>query len=212
MSDYSRSSMKRLLDLAIAVPGLIVLSPVLLLISVLIAIGDRGPVFFTQERVGKGGSRFRMYKFRTMITRAEKVGGQLTVRHDKRITRIGRLLRKTKIDELPQLLNVVFGDMSLVGPRPEVPRYVDMYTPEQREVLQLPPGITDPASIKYRSESDLLARSEDPERTYVEQIMPDKITLNLEYAEHASLAGDLRLILETLLTVAAGRDPGGTAR
>ena len=190
---------KRTFDLCLTLPGLLLVSPVLLVAAALIWCDDRGPVFFRQQRVGRGGAAFAMWKFRTMVVNAEQLGKQITIGRDPRITRVGAWLRKTKIDELPQLFNVITGEMSLVGPRPEVPRYVALYSPEQRRVLELPPGITDLASIKYRRESELLAAAEDPERTYIEEVMPEKIRINLAYAERASLAADAFVILQTLL-------------
>lgn len=167
----------------------------------LIKLDDKGPVFFRQERVGYKGRPFRIWKFRTMVVDAEKIGKPLTVGRDPRITRVGYWLRKFKLDELPQLFNVLVGEMSLVGPRPEVPKYVALYTPEQRKVLDLVPGITDPASIKYRDESEILGRSPDPDRTYLEEIMPEKIRLNLEYAAHATVWSDFIIVLKTLFRV-----------
>lgn len=192
---------KRLFDLAFVLPGLFVLSPVFLLITVLVAVTDRGPVLFGQERVGRNGIPFRMLKFRSMYIDAEKCGGQLTVGSDPRVTSVGRWLRKAKLDELPQLINVLRGEMSLVGPRPEVPRYVKLYTPEQRAVLQLTPGITDLASVKYRNESEVLAQSTDPEKTYIEEIMPEKIAINLSYAANASVFSDFITILRTFARI-----------
>ncbi len=192
---------KRLFDLAAAGAGLVVLAPLLVAIGVLILMEDGRPVFFRQERVGRDGRPFRIWKFRTMVVDAERRGGAITVGRDPRITRVGHWLRRFKLDELPQLWNVVRGEMSLVGPRPEVPRYVALYTPEQRRVLSLVPGITDPASIAYRDEAALLADSDDPERLYVERIMPDKIRINLDYAARRSLWSDVRVILETLRKV-----------
>lgn len=192
---------KRAVDLLGASLGLLLLSPALLIVSLAIWLGDRGPVLFGQQRVGLGGRPFRMWKFRTMVVDAEKLGGKLTVEGDPRVTRVGHWLRKTKLDELPQLLNVVKGEMALVGPRPEVQRYVDRYTEEQRRVLDLVPGITDPASIAYRDESEILAREADPEAAYIERIMPDKIRINLEYAQRASVVTDLGVILRTLTRV-----------
>jgi lipopolysaccharide/colanic/teichoic acid biosynthesis glycosyltransferase len=190
---------KRAVDVCGALLGLIVLAPLFALVGVAIAIAGRGgPVFFAQERVGRGGVSFRMWKFRTMVVDAERVGAQLTVGADPRITGVGRWLRRFKIDELPQLLNVLRGEMSLVGPRPEVPRYVALYTVEQRAVLDLVPGITDPASIRYSDESTELAHSDDPERLYVDEIMPEKIRLNLEYAERATPWSDVIVVLSTL--------------
>jgi lipopolysaccharide/colanic/teichoic acid biosynthesis glycosyltransferase len=193
---------KRAFDLAVALPGLVAIAPIGALVAAAIRLEDGGPVFFRQPRVGKGGRLFRIWKFRTMRVGAEKAGGSLlTVGADPRITRVGGLLRRYKLDEFPQLLNVVTGEMSLVGPRPEVPRYVKLYTDDQRRVLELVPGITDPASIRFRRESELLAASADPEATYVDEIMPEKIRLNLEYTGRASPLGDLRLILETILKI-----------
>ena len=193
--------LKRLFDLFCTVPGVIVLSPVFFIVSLIIKLTDNGPVFFKQERIGYRGKPFKMLKFRTMIVDAEKLGGQLTVGNDKRITKIGAILRRIKIDELPQLFNVLEGEMSLVGPRPEVPKYVQMYSDKQRLVLELVPGITDPASIKFRNESEILAMADDPEQVYVENIMPEKIRLNLEYARDASLISDLKTVLQTILKI-----------
>lgn len=192
---------KRLFDLFWSLLGLAVLWPLFLLIALLIKLEDGGPVFFRQERVGYKGHPFHIWKFRTMVVDAEKRGKLLTVGRDPRITRVGYWLRRFKIDELPQLINVTLGQMSLVGPRPEVPQYVALYTPEQREVLELVPGITDPASIAYRHENDLLACSPDPERTYIEEIMPEKIRLNLEYARRATIWTDLVVILQTIISL-----------
>ncbi len=194
----SRRWSKRFFDLFWTIPGLLLLTPLFLVVAISIKLDDGGPVFFRQERVGQGGKHFRIWKFRTMVVNAEKIGRQITVGRDPRITRVGHWLRKYKLDELPQLFNVLSGDMTLVGPRPEVPRYVALYTPEQRAVLDLLPGITDPASVRYRHESELLAQSNDPERTYIEEIMPEKIRINLAYAEHASLLRDFWVILQTL--------------
>lgn len=205
--------LKRLLDLIFTLPALILLIPLFVAVAVAIKIDDRGPVFFLQERVGCRGKIFLLWKFRSMQPAVPRAGNanifstpppQLTVGEDPRITRAGRWLRRTKIDELPQLINVFKGEMSLVGPRPEVPRYVALYSGEQRRVLELIPGITDPASIKYRRESDLLALSPDPEQTYIEQIMPEKIRINLEYARRATLFTDFKVILTTLRLVLKG--------
>ena len=190
--------MKRLFDLSGTILGLILLAPVLVVVAVLVKLEDHGPVFFRQMRVGRGGCTFRVWKFRTMIPDAERRGGTLTIGADPRTTRVGRWLRHAKVDELPQLFNVLAGDMSLVGPRPEVPRYVALYSADQRRVLELIPGITDPASIKYSRESDLLARAPDPERYYTAIVMPDKIRINLNYAAQASRWTDLKVVLDTL--------------
>ena len=192
------SLQKRLFDLFFAIPGFLLLSPFFYLAAMAIKLDSPGPVFFRQLRVGRQGRYFHLVKFRTMLANAEKLGPQITVGKDSRITPLGELLRKTKVDELPQLFNVLAGDMSLVGPRPEVPRYVSLYSQEDKRVLELMPGITDPASIKYRQESEILAESPDPERTYIEVIMPEKIEINLAYALKATVFSDLRVVLETL--------------
>ena len=193
--------LKRAMDIVVSGGALLVLWPVLLLVALLIVIDDPGPVFYRQVRVGKGGKEFRIFKFRTMVVDADKKGLAITVGRDNRITRMGALLRKTKLDELAQLLNVFVGDMSFVGPRPEVPKYVGMYTPYQRQVLLVRPGITDYASIAYRNENDLLAGAEDPERMYIDVIMPDKIELNMKYLREISPLADIRLILSTIVAV-----------
>jgi lipopolysaccharide/colanic/teichoic acid biosynthesis glycosyltransferase len=189
---------KRLFDLLFSFVGLILLAPLFLLVAVWITLDSKGPVFFKHLRVGKGFTPFALYKFRTMVDRAADRGPPITVDGDSRITRAGRLLRRYKIDELPQLINVFRGEMSLVGPRPEVSRYVQMYREHYADILAVHPGITDFASIKYRSESALLAQAEEPSKYYVEVILPDKIQLAKEYARSASLSLDLRLILLTL--------------
>ncbi|MEN6356353.1 MAG: sugar transferase [Armatimonadota bacterium] len=189
---------KRLFDLCFTSAGLIVLWPVLLVTAIIIKLDDKGPVFFRQERIGLHGKPFGMWKFRTMVVDAEKIGMQLTVGKDTRITRAGRFLRKSKLDELPQLFNVFMGEMSLVGPRPEVKRYVELYSQQQRAVLDIPPGITDPASIRYRDESTVLAQASDPESAYINEVMPEKIRLNLDYALHSSVLSDFWIILKTL--------------
>ena len=194
---------KRVMDIAISAAALCVLWPVFLLIALAIVIDDPGPVFYRQVRVGRGGRPFRIFKFRTMVVDADKKGLSITVGRDSRITRVGALLRKTKLDELAQLLNVLCGQMSFVGPRPEVPRYVELYTPYQRQVLLVRPGITDYASIAYRNENDLLAGADDPEKMYIETIMPDKIELNMKYLREISPLADLRLILKTVIAVIA---------
>lgn len=178
--------------------GLIILLPIFILISFFIFISDGGKIFFRQKRVGKNGIDFNLIKFRTMKSSAEKQG-QLTIGStDSRITKVGYYLRKMKFDELPQLLNVLFGDMSLVGPRPEVRKYVDLYNEEQKKVLSVKPGITDNASIKYFAESDLLAKSENPEKTYIEIIMPEKLKINLEYIQNPSIGKDFAIIFRTI--------------
>jgi len=204
-------SIRRAIDAAAASLGLVALSPVLLGIALAIATDSRGPILFRQERVGKRGKAFKILKFRSMRPDAERVGGQLTVGTDPRVTRVGHFLRAWKLDELPQLWNVLVGDMSLVGPRPEVPRYVALYSQQQRRVLEVRPGITDPASIAFRDESETMAGHPDPERLYVETILPEKLRLNLAYLERRTVLTDLALILTTLRAV-LGRDhtPRGT--
>jgi len=198
---------KRVFDLFFTVPGLIILLPFFALIALWIKLDSKGPVFYRQERVGRYGETFKIYKFRTMVENADKIGGAITIGNDPRITKVGRFLRKYKIDELPQLINVLKGEMSLVGPRPEVSKYVNLYTSEQREVLNLIPGITDPASIKYRNENILLAACIDtygasyaPEQLYIQEIMPDKIRINLEYASKATIFTDFTIILKTIFS------------
>ena len=185
-------ALKRLMDVVISGCALLVLWPLLLLIALAIKIDDPGPVFYRQVRVGRNGKEFRIFKFRTMVVDADKKGLQITVGRDSRITRVGAFLRKTKLDELAQLLNVLAGEMSFVGPRPEVPKYVDLYTPYQRQVLLVRPGITDYASIAYRNENDLLEGAQDPERMYIDEIMPAKIELNMKYLHEISPLADIR--------------------
>ena len=190
---------KRLFDIVCAALGLLVLSPVLLVCALLVGLTSPGGVLFRQERIGKNGVPFTIYKFRSM--RKDNAGLKISTSGDSRITPVGRVLRKAKLDELPQLWNVLKGDMSFVGPRPEVKEYADLYTPEQRQVLRVRPGITGLASIRYRNENDLLSASADPNRTYIEEVMPAKLALDLEYIPRACVSYDVRLILETLVTV-----------
>jgi lipopolysaccharide/colanic/teichoic acid biosynthesis glycosyltransferase len=195
------STAKRALDVVGASLGLLALAPLFALVAALIKLQDGGPVFFRQVRVGRYGRHFRIWKFRTMVMDAERRGGTLTVGDDPRITRLGHVLRTSRIDELPQLLNVLAGEMSLIGPRPEVPKYADLYGPFERNVLVLTPGMTDPASIKYRHESTVLGQMDDPEAFYVNAVMPDKIRLNLEYAARATIWSDLLVIGRTIGTL-----------
>jgi lipopolysaccharide/colanic/teichoic acid biosynthesis glycosyltransferase len=192
---------KRLFDLLLAFSGLIILLPFFVLISIWIVLDSRGGIFYRQTRVGKNGVDFRLWKFRSMRPDSDKKGLLTVGGRDPRITRSGYFLRKTKMDELPQLINVLVGDMSFVGPRPEVRKYVDLYTAEQRKVLNVRPGITDLASLQYFEESELLAKSADPEKTYIEEIMPAKLKLNLEYIHKANLATDLRMIFSTIARI-----------
>ncbi|MGI9040575.1 MAG: sugar transferase [Gemmatimonadales bacterium] len=192
---------KRALDVVGSALGLVLLSPALVLIAVLIRREDGGPVFYRPLRVGQGGRSFRLWKFRTMVVDADRIGAGLTVGDDPRITRIGRALRGHKLDELPQLIDVLLGEMSLVGPRPEAPEYVALYTEDQRKVLDLIPGITDPASIKYANESQLLALADDPQELYVTEIMPEKILINLDYARAATVLSDIGVVVRTLARI-----------
>ena len=191
--------MIRLLDLIFSVIGLIILSPLFLLVMLWIVIDSRGPVFYRQVRVGRNGIDFRLFKFRSMRVNADKAGLLTVGGRDNRITNAGYYLRKFKIDELPQLLNVLKGEMSLVGPRPEVRKYVDLYTPDQQKVLQVRPGITDMASIAYKNENELLAKSADPEKTYIEEVMPEKLKLNMVYIDDPSLINYLKIIVKTII-------------
>lgn len=197
-------ALKRAMDIVLSAGGIAVLSPVLLLIALAIVLDSRGGVFYRQVRVGRNGREFRIFKFRTMVSDADKRGLLITVGADSRITRVGKILRKTKLDELAQLFNVLKGDMSFVGPRPEVPRYVAMYTPAQRNVLLVRPGITDYASVAYRDENDLLAGADDPERVYIEEIMPAKLELNRQYLSQIGVLTDIKLIFSTVLAVVRG--------
>lgn len=193
--------MKRLFDIIFSFLGLTVLSPLFLLLAVWIKLDSRGPVFYRQVRVGRHNRDFRIFKFRSMRVGSDK-GSLVTIGgRDPRVTRSGYYIRKFKLDELPQLINVLIGDMSFVGPRPEVRKYVDMYTTEQLHVLDVRPGITDEASIAYRNENELLATAADPERFYIETVMPDKLRINLQYVQNHSLWGDIKLIFKTLSVV-----------
>jgi lipopolysaccharide/colanic/teichoic acid biosynthesis glycosyltransferase len=190
--------MKRILDLVVSLIGLICLLPLLLLVAVLIKLDSTGPVLFRQTRMGMRFRPFQILKFRTMVQDSSR-GQSITVGDDPRITRVGRFLRKTKIDELPQLINVFKGEMTFVGPRPEVPHYVELFRQDYEEILKIRPGITDLASIKYRNEAALLGQSKNPEEEYVTRVLPDKISLGREYVRCSSLAFDLRLIFRTFL-------------
>jgi lipopolysaccharide/colanic/teichoic acid biosynthesis glycosyltransferase len=193
---------KRLFDLLLSSLGLLVLAPLLLLIALLIKLDSPGPVMFRQERVGRYGQPFRIHKFRTMRHGPAGQGLQITVGADRRITRVGGFLRASKLDELPQLLDVWLGDMSLVGPRPEVPRYVAHYPADVRDkVLSVRPGITDIASIEYRDESAVLARAADPEHAYIHEVLPHKLALAAQYVDRSSVGLDLWLIWRTLVAI-----------
>jgi len=190
---------KRLFDLVMAFLGILLFFPLLLLVALLIKLDSPGPIFFRQERIGKGFRPFLIYKFRTMVHDAPRKGGSITVGADPRITRLGRILRKTKLDELPQLFNILRGEMSFVGPRPEVRQYVELFRQDYEEILQVRPGITDLASLTYRHEADILGRAEHPEKEYVQSILPNKIRLAKEYLRRSSLFFDVTLICKTLL-------------
>jgi len=193
--------MKRFLDIVFSLLVLAVGLPFGLVIALLIVLDSKGPVFYRQVRVGRNNVDFRLYKFRTMCVEADR-GSLITVgADDARITRIGAFLRKFKIDEFPQFLNILKGEMSIVGPRPEVRKYVDLYTTEQMRVLSVRPGLTDYASIRYVNENELLAASDNPEQTYIQEIMPDKLNLNLKYIDEQSFRTDCKIILETLKAI-----------
>lgn len=194
-------SLKRLLDYTVAGVGLVLLAPLLLVVALVIRLGSPGPVFYRGERVGLGGITFRILKFRTMVVEAEKSGGSSTPEDDPRITRVGHMLRRWKLDEAPQLINVVRGEMSLVGPRPQVRWAVDLYTPEERRLLSVRPGITDWASVRFRNEAEILRGSDDPDRLYLEKIAPEKIRLGLWYVDNQTFLEDLRIIFATLRCV-----------
>lgn len=192
--------LKRLFDLLASAMGLVLLSPLFALIALLIRLTSPGPIFYRARRVGRGGREFTLYKFRSMVTDADRHGPGITAAGDPRVTPVGRVLRRTKLDELPQLWNVLRGDMTLVGPRPEDPRYVALYTPEQRRVLDVRPGITSLASLEYRNEESILC-GPDWEQRYVQEVMPAKLAIDLRYVQQATLFSDLVIILRTLLAL-----------
>ena len=193
--------MKRIFDIVASGIGLILLSPLFVILAIRIKCDSIGPVFYKQVRVGRNNMDFQLFKFRSMRVGSDKKGLITVGGHDPRITRSGYYIRKYKLDEFPQLINVFKGDMSLVGPRPEVRKYVDMYTEEQMHVLDVRPGITDLASIRYRNENELLERVNDPDKYYVEVIMPDKLRINLEYVARHSFTFDIRLIFQTFRAI-----------
>lgn len=192
--------LKRVFDIIASFCGIIILFPLIIIVSILIKITSKGPVLFKQVRVTKNGKLFKIYKFRTMKENSEG-NKQITVGKDNRITGIGHILRKTKLDELPQLFNVLKGEMSLVGPRPEVPKYVELYTDEQREILKVPAGITDYASIYFSNESELLGEVENPEEFYIKKIMPYKIELNKKYINEIGIMTDIKIIILTIFKI-----------
>jgi len=189
---------KRCFDIFFSLLGITLLLWLFLIIAIAIKCSSKGPALFKQERVGRYGKTFNIWKFRSMVVNAEAKGMQITTDGDNRITKVGKFIRKTKIDELPQLFNVLSGKMSFVGPRPEVPKYVAMYNDEQLRVLSVKPGITDLASIEFRNENDLLDGDEDPEKKYIEEIMPAKLALNIKYIEKAGFFYDIGLIFKTI--------------
>lgn len=192
---------KRLFDFVLAVMGLTLLSPVILILAILIKLDSKGPIFYKGTRVGKAGKLFGMYKFRTMVVNADKIGGSSTPDDDPRITRMGKFLRATKFDELPQLINVAKGEMSFVGPRPQVKWAVDLYTVQERQVLTVLPGITDYASVHFPNEGEILRGSKDPDKDYMDKIHPEKMRLSLEYIHSQSILLDLQIIIQTLVTI-----------
>jgi len=193
--------LKRLFDIIFSLAGLITLSPLFLFVAILIKSEDKGPVFYKGLRVGKDGDNFKMFKFRTMVINADKIGGPSTADDDPRLLKIGKFLRKLKLDEIPQLINVLIGEMSFVGPRPEVPFYVNMFNEEEKQILTVRPGITDWASLWDSDEGAILAGSPDPEKTYMEKIRPEKLRLQLKYVRERSFWVDLKIIFQTALKV-----------
>lgn len=193
--------LKRCFDIVCSAIGLILLCPLFVIVAILIKLDSEGPVFYRQVRVGRHNRDFRIFKFRSMAVDSDKKGLITVGGKDARVTRVGYYIRKYKIDELPQLINVFVGDMSFVGPRPEVRKYVDLYTEEQLHVLDVRPGITDAASIKYRNENELLAAQADPEQYYIQVILPDKLQINLEYVATHTFVKDIQLICQTLKSI-----------
>lgn len=193
--------MIRFFDFILSLVGLVVLAPILVVLAIWIKIDSKGPVFYKQVRVGQNGIDFGLFKFRSMVVDADKKGLITVGGRDPRITRSGYFIRKYKLDELPQLINVLVGDMSLVGPRPEVRKYVDLYTDEQQKVLSVKPGITDYASIEYMDENEILGKSSDPEKTYIEEIMPEKIKYNMKYIQNKNVSEYFKIIFLTLLKI-----------
>lgn len=194
---YKKSG-KRAFDIVASLIGLLLLSPLLIIIALWVKLSSKGPVFFTQKRVGRDFKEFNLYKFRSMVVGADSQGPGVTSSDDNRITKVGRFIRKTKIDELPQLLNVLKGDMSLVGPRPELKKFVDAYTEEYKKVLSVKPGITDNAAIEFRNEEEIMSQYQDKERAYIDIILPQKIKLYYDYIDNISFLNDMKLLLHTL--------------
>lgn len=194
-------AIKRIFDLLVALIAVVILSPIYLIIAVMIKLDSKGPVFYRQERVTSYGRIFRIFKFRTMVVNADKIGALVTVNKDPRVTRVGRVLRKFRLDETPQLLNIITGDMTFVGTRPEVQKYVDRYTDEMYATLLLPAGVTSLASIFYKDEEKLLSQSGNTDDTYVEEVLPEKMKYNLEYLEKFSFFYDIKMMTMTVLAV-----------
>lgn len=190
--------MKRLFDITASFFGILILSPLFIFISLWVGLSSKGGVFYKQIRVGRNNKDFKLYKFRSMRVNSDKQGLLTVGSKDSRITKAGYFIRKYKIDELPQLFNVLKGDMSFVGPRPEVRRYVDLYSEEQMKVLSVRPGITDPASIKYRNENDILSSASNPEEYYIQHIMPDKLKINIDYINTRTFVKDIKIIFQTI--------------
>lgn len=193
--------LKRLFDIFFSLIGLLILLVPFIIIALVIVLDSKGGIFYKQVRVGKDGADFKLFKFRSMRSGADKAGLLTVGGRDNRITKIGYYIRKYKIDELPQLINVLIGDMSLVGPRPEVRKYVDLYTVEQMKVLSVKPGITDYASIEYSNENEILGKATDPEKTYIDEIMPAKLKMNLRYIEQQGLGTDVKIIFKTIAKI-----------
>ncbi|WP_275045313.1 sugar transferase [Haemophilus haemolyticus] len=193
--------MIRFFDFILSLVGLVVLAPIFIILAIWIKIDSKGPVFYKQVRVGQNSIDFALFKFRSMVVDADKKGLITVGGRDPRITRSGYFIRKYKLDELPQLINILLGDMSLVGPRPEVRKYVELYTDEQQKVLSVKPGITDYASIEYMDENEILGKSNDPEKTYIEEIMPEKIKYNMKYIQNKNLFEYFKIILLTVLKI-----------
>ncbi len=202
---------KRMFDLTVSVVGLVALSPLLLITSILIKLDSPGPIFYRGVRVGRFGKRFRIFKFRTMVENAEGIGASSTAEDDPRITSLGRFLRRHKLDELPQLINVLLGDMSLVGPRPQVPWAVALYSEQEKAVLRVRPGITDFAAVKYSNEGEILRGSSDPDQDYLEKIHPTKMSMSLEYLRQQSLWLDCKILVKTLSTLLFATDEGSSS-
>jgi lipopolysaccharide/colanic/teichoic acid biosynthesis glycosyltransferase len=197
---------KRIFDVAASIIGLIVLLPLFIIIAILIKLNDKGPIFYKQKRIGQNFKPFKLLKFRTMIVNADKIGPAVTKDGDPRITKIGKFLRKTKLDELPQLWNVIRGDMSIVGPRPEVEKYIQYYEDDYKEILKVKPGITDYATIKFRNEEEILSKYDDTESAYIKYVLPEKIKLYKTYIKEISFLTDLKIIFWTLWRIVSKND------